>query len=455
MAYESRNPFSDELIGKFELISDSELALALEASNNTFRQWRLSNFRERTDLLRKFADLLLEEKELHAELISSEMGKPKKQALAEVVKSASACMYYVDRAELILEERHLESSDSKSKLIYSAQGTVFAIMPWNYPYWQLIRCLAPAVASGNCVVLKHASNVPRCAHMLEETFKRAGAPRGLFTNLFISHEQSAKLIENRFIRSISLTGSNYDGEIIAAKAGSCTKKCVLELGGSDPFIVFDDADAEKAAVAALTGRFQNSGQSCIASKRLFVQAGIYDLFMEYFVSGVKSLRCGDPMDKETDIGPLINKQAVRELRDQVERSVKAGARIVCGDLDSKYGEAFFDPMVLEDVPMDSALAVEETFGPVMPVFRFENYESMIDDVNSSIFGLGSSVWTNNPELISNVERDIDCGMLSINGFTRSDPMIPFGGVKSSGYGRELSDLGMMEFLNIKTVSRYS
>jgi len=455
MSYESRNPFSNELIKQYESISNEELSKALQSSHNTFNKWKLSSFRERKELLRRFADLLLNEVDSHARLISNEMGKPIKQAIAEVKKSALACRYYADKAESILKERELESSDGRSKLIYSAQGTVFAIMPWNYPYWQLIRCLAPAIASGNCVVLKHASNVPGCALKLEDTFLRAGAPRGLFINLFITHKQSSSVIESPFIRTVSLTGSNYAGEIIAAKAGSCTKKCVLELGGSDPFIVFNDADADRAAEAALTGRFQNSGQSCIASKRLFVQSEIYDRFMDSFVSRVKALKCGDPLAYETDIGPLVNRQAVKELRDQLERSLKAGAEIVCGEINSKHGDAFFDPMVLDNAPMDSAVACEETFGPLIPVFRFEKYESMMEDVNSSVFGLGSSVWTNDSELIAKVERDIDSGTVSINGFTRSDPMLPFGGVKSSGYGRELSDLGMMEFLNIKTVSRYS
>lgn len=455
MAYESRNPFTGDLIKQYDNISDPDLGKKMEQSNLAFKLWRNSAIEERTTLLKNFAALLEDEQEQHAETISIEMGKPLKQARAEVFKSASACRYYAEMAEEMLKPEILEGSNCKSKIIYEPQGTVFAIMPWNFPYWQLIRCLAPAIASGNCVMLKHASNVPGSALNLEDTFRRAGAPEGLFINLFISHKQTAALIESPYIRSISLTGSNIAGEIIAAKAGAYTKKCVLELGGSDPFIVFNDADPQKAAEAAISGRFQNNGQSCIASKRLFVEGGIYNSFMDYFLKGVKALKSGDPMNPETDIGPLVNMESVLELRKQVERSLEKGAEIICGKLESNLGDAFFDPMVLINVPYDSAIAQEETFGPVIPVFRFDNYKLMIDEVNASVFGLGSSVWTNNEELIARIERDIDSGIVTINGFTRSDPMLPFGGVKSSGYGRELSDFGMKEFLNIKTVSRYS
>jgi succinate-semialdehyde dehydrogenase/glutarate-semialdehyde dehydrogenase len=302
------------------------------------------------------------------------------------------------------------------------------------------------------VILKHASNVPASASKFEEAVLRAGFPDGLFQNLFLTHRQTEDVIASRTVRSVSLTGSNIAGEKIAAMAGTVTKSCVLELGGSDPFIVFEDADTGRAAEAAITGRFQNSGQSCIATKRIFLHDSIYDKFMDSFKGHVSKLKVGDPMDPDTDIGPLVNIEAVNEIKRQVNESLKRGAKITAGKIESQHGEAFIEPLVVENVPDNCPLATEEVFGPVIPVFRFSNYDDMISRVNSSIFGLGSSVWTKNKDLIEKVTMDIDAGMVAVNGFTRSDPALPFGGVKSSGYGRELSDNGMMEFLNIKTIS---
>lgn len=304
------------------------------------------------------------------------------------------------------------------------------------------------------MILKHASNVPASALKFEDAVLRAGFPEGLFQNLFLTHAQAEEVISSTIVRTISLTGSNIAGEKIAARAGAVTKSCVLELGGSDPFIVFEDADISRAAEAAISGRFQNNGQSCIATKRIFLQDSIYDKFMDRFKDLVHNLKLGDPMDPETDIGPLVNVEAVKEIKRQLNKSIKMGARITAGSMDSKLGEGFIEPIIVENVPDNCPLAIEEVFGPLIPVFRFSNYDDMIRRVNSSIFGLGSSVWTKNKDLIDRLTIDIDAGMVVVNAFTRSDPALPFGGVKSSGYGRELSDNGMMEFLNIKTISVY-
>ncbi|MEE4116616.1 MAG: NAD-dependent succinate-semialdehyde dehydrogenase [Marinilabiliaceae bacterium] len=452
MAYRSINPYSGEQLAEYPYITDNECIEAIDRSAAAFNKWRKTELKVRSELLHSYSAELLDKKERCASLMTLEMGKPFKQALAEVEKSARACTYYADNAAEFLEPVLVETPSSKSRILYEPQGTVFAIMPWNFPFWQVIRCLAPAVMSGNCVILKHASNVPLCALILEELFRVAGAPGGLFQNLFITHSQAADLIGSARVRSVSLTGSNIAGEIIAARAGSSVKKCVLELGGSDPFVVFADADLERAADGAVTGRFQNNGQSCIASKRLFVEDAVYDRFMDLFIPKVRALRTGDPMDPATDIGPLVNRDAVAELRKQVSASLDMGARVICGELHSKSGDNFFDPMVLEDVPANSPLACEETFGPVLPVFRFNKYEELILQLNSTVYGLGSSVWTSDSQLMQRIVSDIDAGTVSINGFTRSDPMLPFGGVKESGYGRELSHYGIMEFVNIKTVS---
>ncbi len=452
MAYRSYNPYTQELINEYSYLGDDELKSFLEKSYQAFSEWKNSSLETRTKVLLKLAEIFEDEAEEHAEILTMEMGKPIKQAVAEVRKSATACRYYVREAERILSPKYIETPSSMSRVVYQAQGTVFAIMPWNYPYWQVIRCFAPASVSGNSVILKHASNVPGSALKFEDAVLRAGFPEDLFHNLFLTHKQTADVIASRHVRSISLTGSNLAGEIIAARAGAATKSCVMELGGSDPFIVFRDADINKAAEAAITGRFQNNGQSCIATKRLFLQDEIYNDFMTIFKGLVQKLKVGDPMDPDTDIGPLVDINAVSEIRRQLVESIKMGARLTIGSIDSKRGDGFFDPAVVEDVPDNCPLAVEEVFGPVIPVFRFSDYDDMIQKVNSSIFGLGSSVWSEDKELIERLVMDIDAGMVAVNGFTRSDPMLPFGGVKSSGYGRELSDNGMLEFLNIKTIS---
>jgi len=452
MAYRSYNPYTQKLINEYADISDKLLESALEKSFRAFSEWKISSLKKRITPLLRLAEIFENEAEEHAEIITREMGKPIKQAIAEVKKSATACRYYVSEAERILSPRLITTPAGKSRVVYQAQGTVFAIMPWNYPYWQVIRCFAPASASGNSLILKHASNVPESALKFEDAVLRAGFPEGLFQNLFLNHKQTADVIACRYVRSISLTGSNAAGEIIAARAGAATKSCVMELGGSDPFIVFEDADIGKAAEAAITGRFQNNGQSCIATKRLYLHDAIYNEFMTIFKDLVNNLIIGDPMNQETDIGPLVNTSAVSELKRQVAESIKMGAKLTIGSLESKQGDGFFEPAVVENVPDNCPLAKEEVFGPVIPVFRFSDYDEMIRKVNSSIFGLGSSVWSKDKELIERLIKDIDAGMVTVNGFTRSDPMLPFGGVKSSGYGRELSDNGMLEFLNIKTVS---
>ncbi|MFO7853002.1 MAG: NAD-dependent succinate-semialdehyde dehydrogenase [Bacteroidota bacterium] len=452
MAYKSINPYTGEVNETYDYINNEELEGIIFSSSRAFRKWKNVNIEKRQDLLLRLADLLEIEKDFHAAIITSEMGKPIDQAIAEIEKCALACRYYAERADEFLRPRKHSSSAGSSTIRFDPQGIVFAIMPWNFPYWQVIRCIAPALAAGNTVLLKHASNVPQCAENIENAVIKANFPVDVFRNLFIDYEQVTKVIESRYVRSVSLTGSNMAGEKIASLAGSNIKKLVLELGGSDAFIVFNDADLEKAAEAIIYGRFQNTGQSCIASKRLFVHEQVYPEFLSLVTGRVKNLQIGNPSLHNTFIGPLVNKSAVMELERQVRMSVEMGGEIILGGKPGEQGDCFFEPTVLVNVSYDSPLATEEVFGPVLPVFSFRDYDELVGRVNDSRFGLGCSVFTADRKRMEDLSADIDTGTVVFNSYTRSDPGLPFGGIKDSGYGRELSEFGIIEFVNIKTVT---
>lgn len=454
MAYKSINPYTGKINKSYEYISDSELDNIVFSTSRAFRKWRKVSIEQRQDLLSRLADLLEIEKEFHAATISSEMGKPVSQAVAEVEKSALACRYYAERADEFLKPEKHSSSGGSSIIRFDPQGIVFAIMPWNFPYWQVIRCLAPALVSGNGVLLKHASNVPQCAENIENAVIKAGFPTDIFRNLFIDYDQVERVIESEHVRSVSLTGSNTAGERVAILAGSNIKKLVLGLGGNDAFIVFNDADLEKAAEALVYGRFQNTGQSCIASKRLFLHEQVYPEFLSLLTGRVKALAAGDPLSNDTFIGPLVNKSAVKELESQLQRTVSMGAEVILGGRPDTPREGFFEPTIVVNVPYDSPLAREEVFGPILPVFSFKDYDELVSRVNESRFGLGCSVFTGSAKHREKLAEDIDTGTIVFNSFTKSDPALPFGGVKDSGYGRELSEYGIMEFVNIKTVTLF-
>ncbi len=452
MSYKSINPYTGRERKTYGNIGNSELDEIVFESSRAFLSWRKTPLYKRQDLLNKLADLLEIEKEFHAATITAEMGKPVSQSLAEVEKSALACRYYAERADEFLAPRKHSSSSGSSHIRFDPQGIVFAVMPWNFPYWQVIRCMAPALVSGNCVLLKHASNVPECAVNIENVVTKAGFPVNVFRNLFIDHSQVEKLIESDYVRSVSLTGSNVAGEKIAATAGRNITKQVLELGGNDAFIVFNDADLEKAAENLVIGRFQNTGQSCIASKRLFVHEQVYPEFLSLITGRVKALKAGNPADKDVFIGPMVNKKAVDEIEAQLKKTLEMGGEVVTGGKRGKEGDCFFEPTIVVNTPWDSPLAREEVFGPVLPVFSFKDYEELICRVNDSRFGLACSVFTSSNKLIEKLSEDIDAGTIVFNSFAKSDPGLPFGGVKDSGYGRELSEYAIMEFVHIKTVS---
>jgi succinate-semialdehyde dehydrogenase/glutarate-semialdehyde dehydrogenase len=452
MAYISFDPWHQRLTAAFPEMKDAALADIVSQADRAFLRWRDVNPEERCRNLGMMSDNLLSQRQELSEIMASEMGKPVTQGVAEIEKCALLCRWYAENAPKLLEPEKRISSARESFIYKEPQGIVLGIMPWNFPFWQVFRFLVPALTGGNSALLKHASNVPRCALAIEEIVRSSGYPSGLYRSIFPAHRQVGALIADQRIRGVSLTGSNNAGKKIASEAGKHLRKLVMELGGSDPFIIFPDAPVEKAVEAAVLSRFQNNGQSCIAAKRIIIHADLYDEFREKFLAAVMALRTGDPMDPDTEIGPLVSLIAVEELERQLEESLRAGAKLLCGGRTAKDRPALFLPAVAEDVPVSSPLAKEETFGPVAPLFRFVRSEEVIQMANNTPFGLGAAVWTADERLAIEIARKIDTGTVAVNGYVKSEPGLPFGGVKESGYGRELAAEGLSEFLNIKTIS---
>jgi succinate-semialdehyde dehydrogenase/glutarate-semialdehyde dehydrogenase len=452
MAYISFDPWRLRVTATYPEISDTVLDEALEEADRAYRLWRNAGVAERCEPLPLMRDYLMARREELAVLMAGEIGKPVAQGLAETDKCAFLCDYYAEKAESMLQPERRGSSARESHVFYEPQGIILGIMPWNFPLWQVFRFMVPALTGGNAVLLKHASNVPGCALAIEEIVKSSGYPAGLFRTLFTKYEQVNTLIADTRVRGVSLTGSNSVGGQIAAVAGHNLKKVVMELGGSDPFIIFPDAALDQAVEAAVFARFQNGGQSCIAAKRIFIHNDIYDDFKNRFIKRTLALRTGDPLNPDTEIGPLVSIDAATELERQLSETIRAGARLLCGGRGTFDNPALFFPAVVEDVPLSSPLAREEVFGPVAPLFRFKSAAEAIKMANETPFGLGATVWTTNEILAMNVAREIDSGMVAINGFVKSEPGLPFGGVKESGFGRELATEGLHEFLNIKTIN---
>jgi succinate-semialdehyde dehydrogenase/glutarate-semialdehyde dehydrogenase len=414
----------------------------------------MSPVSDRADILNRVADILEQKADYHARIITTEMGKPISQSTAEVKKCAWVCRYYAENAESFLSTDKLESDAKESYVRYDPMGIIFAVMPWNFPYWQVFRFLAPNFAGGNTELLRHASNVPQCAMAMEEVFLEADAPEGVFQNLLINYDQAAHVIQYEAVRGITLTGSNYAGNRVAELAGSVGKKTVLELGGSDPYVVFADADLENAAETGIMARFQNNGQSCIAAKRFIIQENAYDEFMELFTARVKNLKIGDPMDPDTVIGPLARKDLLLELEDHLQHISDQGGKVVYGGKRLEESSLILEPTIITDLSLDAPINEEELFGPVIPIFTFKTEKEALRMANHTRFGLGASVWTGDRDLAGRMARGMETGTVAINGMVKSDPALPFGGIKASGYGRELSEVGMKEFLNIKTVSYF-
>jgi succinate-semialdehyde dehydrogenase/glutarate-semialdehyde dehydrogenase len=452
MPYMSFNPWLQQVDAVFPEMSDAELDDILDESEILFREWRRRNIADRCSRLTVMSNLLHSRRSELAEMMATEMGKPVTQGVAEIDKCALLCRWYAEKAPKILRPEKRASAASESYIFYEPQGIILGIMPWNFPFWQVFRFIIPVLTGGNAGLLKHASNVPHCALAAEEIINAAGYPAGLFRTLFPSHDQVARLISDRRIRGVSLTGSNIAGKKIAAAAGASLRKMVMELGGSDPFIVFPDAQIDRAVEAALTGRFQNGGQSCIAAKRIIVHNDVYVEFRDKFLAGAKALRTGDPLDPATEVGPLVTAAAADELERQLDETVGQGALLLCGGRAGKEHPALFHPAVVEKVPLTSPLACEETFGPVAPLFTFSTADEAVELANSTPFGLGATVWTADQGLALAIAHEIDTGTVAVNGFVKTEPGLPFGGVRESGYGRELGVEGLREFMNIKTVN---
>jgi len=448
----SVNPATGAEIASYEPATEAEIETALDRATETFNSWSERPLRERETLLVSAAEVLRENKKQYAEQMTREMGKPLSQSEAEIEKCAWVCEHYAENAHQYLDSRaHPSPPGTGVETVYEPLGPVLAVMPWNFPFWQVFRFAAPALAAGNVGLLKHASNVSGSALAVAEVFEQAGFPEGAFQTLLVSAEQVEQVLADDRITAATLTGSGPAGRAVAETAGAELKPSVLELGGSDPFIVLEDADIEAAVETGAWARLLNNGQSCIAAKRFILHDAIAEEFIDQFVAEVESYTVGDPMDPDTDIGPQSAQAAVETLDRQVSETVDAGATVLTGGEPLDRDGAFYPPTVLTDVPRDTPAACEELFGPVAAVFTVDSEEEAIELANDTRFGLGASIWTENRKRGKAVARDIEAGCVYVNQLVKSDPRVPFGGIKDSGYGRELAGEGIREFVNKKTV----
>jgi len=451
MSFRSVNPVNGNTLRVVDAFTPAQLESALREAAEASASWRHVSTGERAALLRQAAAVLREHADRYATLITLEMGKPIREARAEIEKCAWVCEFYAEQGPNFLADELIESDAGRSLVAWQPLGTVLAVMPWNFPFWQVFRFAAPALMAGNTGLLKHASNVPQCALAIESVFTGAGFPAGVFRSLMISSAQVGGVIDDPRISAVTLTGSEPAGREVAAAAGRCIKKSVLELGGSDAFVVLEDADLELAVPAAVTSRFLNSGQSCIAAKRFILVGGIAEEFVSRFRAAVEALVVGDPMDEAVQVGPLARPDLRDELHAQVRDSLAAGAVAVIGCRPLEGPGAFYQPSILDHVTPGMRAWDEELFGPVATVIRARDNEEAVRIANDSEFGLGGSVWTRDSTRGEALARRLECGCVFVNGLVKSDPRLPFGGIKHSGFGRELSRLGMHEFMNAKTL----
>ena len=451
MAIATINPATGEEVKKFEPLSAEQIERKLQLAASAFQSHRWTPFAERAGKMTRVAEILEEEKDECAHLMTLEMGKPLKAAVAEAQKCATGCRYYAQNAEKFLADEAVEAGAKRSFIRYLPIGPILAIMPWNFPFWQVFRFVAPALMAGNVGLLKHASNVPQCALKIEEIIRRAGFAEGVFQTLLIGSGPVDGILNDPRVVAATLTGSEQAGIQVGVSAAKRIKKVVLELGGSDPFIVMPSADLDAAVATAIDARIQNNGQSCIAAKRFIVAEKIADDFERKFVKRMQDLRVGDPFDESTQLGPLANADAVTSLDADVKKTVAAGARVLTGGHPLDRPGYFYAPTVLTDIPKNSPAYKEEFFGPVASLFRARDVDQAIQIANDSRFGLGASAWTNDPGETERFINELEAGMVFLNKMVASDPRLPFGGVKSSGHGRELAKNGIREFMNIKTV----
>jgi succinate-semialdehyde dehydrogenase/glutarate-semialdehyde dehydrogenase len=451
------NPANGETLKTYEAMGDEEIERRLQLAEATFRTYRTSSFAERARLMHRAADLLDEDQQDIGRTMTTEMGKPVKQARAEAAKCAKSMRWYADHAEELLADEQPAAADvkdsggSRALVRYRPLGPVLAVMPWNFPLWQVIRFAAPALMAGNVGLLKHASNVPQTALYLEDLFHRAGFPEGAFQTLLVGSGAVEEILRDERVKAATLTGSEPAGRAVASVAGDMVKKTVLELGGSDPYVVMPSADIDRAAQIAVTARVQNNGQSCIAAKRFIVHADVFDAFAERFVAGMKALTVGDPLEEETEVGPVASEAGRSDLEELVDDAVESGATVLCGGERSDGAGWFYPPTVLTDITREMRIHREETFGPVATLYRVADLDEAVLLANDTPFGLSSNVWTRDEAEVERFVRDLEAGGVFFNGMTASHPAFPFGGVKRSGYGRELSGHGIREFCNITTV----
>ncbi|EHQ24973.1 NAD-dependent succinate-semialdehyde dehydrogenase [Mucilaginibacter paludis] len=451
MSIQTINPTTNEVVMSFDEMTDSTVNTAVAQAASAYNDWRKTSFAHRAQLLHKVADLMRAKKEQLAKLITLEMGKLLSQAEGEIVLSADIIDYYADHGAKFLADKRLSPKYGEAFIRYSPIGVLLGVEPWNFPFYQVARFAAPNIMIGNTVLVKHASNVPQCALAIEDLFKEAEAPAGLYTNLFISGKRASALVSDVRIKGVSLTGSEAAGASLAAEAGKHLKKSVLELGGSDAFIILEDADIDKTVEWAVVGRMNNNGECCVAAKRFIAVEAIADEFIKKFTDKLSKLKVGDPMDPATELGPLCNEAAAVQIADQVSRSVSAGARLLLGGKRVNRKGAFMEPTILTDLHPGIPAYHEELFGPVASFYRVKDEQAAIDLANDSDFGLGGSVFTGDVERGRRVADQIDTGMVFINHPTWTQADLPFGGTKGSGYGRELSELGIDEFVNKKLI----
>ncbi|WP_432117541.1 NADP-dependent succinic semialdehyde dehydrogenase [Streptomyces sp. bgisy032] len=451
------NPANGETLKTYQAMGEEEIERRLQLAEATFRTYRTSGFDERARLMHRAADLLDEDQQDIARVMTTEMGKPIQQARAEAAKCAKAMRWYADHAEELLADEEPADSDvkdsgaSRALVRYRPLGPVLAVMPWNFPLWQVVRFAAPALMAGNVGLLKHASNVPQTALYLEDLFHRAGFTEGCFQTLLVGSAAIDDILRDDRVKAATLTGSEPAGRAVASTAGEMIKKTVLELGGSDPFVVMPSADLDRAAKVAVTARVQNTGQSCIAAKRFIVHADVYDAFAERFTAGMRALKVGDPLSDDTEVGPLSSEQGLRDLEELVDDAVRSGAEVLCGGGRPEGPGWYYTPTILAGITRDMRIHREEAFGPVATLYRAADLDEAVLIANDSPFGLSSNVWTCDEAEVDRFVRDLEAGGVFFNGMTASHPAFPFGGVKRSGYGRELSGHGIREFCNITTV----
>ncbi|HJU67961.1 MAG TPA: NAD-dependent succinate-semialdehyde dehydrogenase [Gemmatimonadaceae bacterium] len=451
MTVRSIEPATGEILATYESHSAAEIDARITRALEAWREWRITSFPVRAKVMTRAAEILESERAEIGRLMTREMGKPIRAAIEEASKCATACRYYATNAERHLSRRDVRTESGESFVLFQPLGVILAIMPWNFPFWQVFRFLAPSLMAGNVGLLKHASNVPQCALAIEELLARAGLPDGVFQTLLIGSEAVGSLIADPRIAAVTLTGSEGAGRDVGARAGREIKPSVLELGGSDPFIVMPSAPLAQAVETAVRARTVNNGQSCIAAKRFIVHERIFDEFATRFAEGMRSLRVGDPLDEKTEIGPLATPQILADLDDQVKRAVADGAHVLTGGRRLERPGNFYEPTVLIDVSDASPAAREELFGPVAPLFRARDVGDAIRIANSSTFGLGAAAWTTDANERERFIDELESGTVAINGMVASDTRLPFGGIKRSGYGRELGEEGIRAFVNVKTV----